>query len=102
MNHGPPILGELVPLLAFGIGVQELIVIVLILLLLASPALVAVVVVLLVNKAGKDSSPGAPPNTIATGRSRTERLEELEGLLARSLITEEEYRTQRERILNEL
>lgn len=86
--------------LAAVIGVHEMIVIFLVLVMLSVPAIVAVVVVVFVTRKANRSTPLPPP--VAAEKSREERLAELDGLLAQSLITEAEYQTQRERILGEL
>lgn len=100
MNPGIHHLIECSPLLAFGIGVQEMIVIFLVLLMLSVPAIVAVVVVIFVTRKANHSAAQTPQ--VAAARSRQERLAELDGLLAQALISESEYQTQRERILGEV
>lgn len=100
MTPGTLNLGDSFPILAFGIGVQEMIVIFLVLLMLSVPAIVAVVVVIFVTR--KANRAASLPPQVAAARSRQERLAELDGLLAQALITEAEYQTQRERILGEV
>jgi hypothetical protein len=52
----------------------------------------------------KSEKPAAiiPPPTVATHASTETRLEELEGLYKKGVVTKEEYQKTRERILNEL
>lgn len=100
MHPGLTLLGDHSTLLAMGIGVQEMIVIFLLLIMLSVPAIIAIVVVVFVSRKANRSAP-VPPEVPAT-RSRQERLAELDGLLAQSLITEAEYQTQRKRILEEV
>lgn len=100
MNPGLTLLGDHSPLLAMGIGVQEMIVIFLVLVMLSVPAIVAIVVVVFVTRKANRSAQIPPP--VAAAKTRQERLAELDGLLAQSLITEAEYQTQRERILAEV
>lgn len=100
MTADPALFATHTLVFAMGIGVQEMLVIFFILLMLSVPAIVAVVIVLFVaRKANRSASSPAP---VPSARSREERLAELDGLLAQSLITEAEYQTQRERILGEL
>lgn len=100
MTPGLTLLGDHAPLLAMGIGVQEMIVIFLVLVMLSVPAIVAIVVVVFISRKANRSTPVAPE--VPASKSRQDRLSELDGLLAQSLITEAEYETQRERILREV
>jgi uncharacterized membrane protein len=100
MNPGLTLLGDHSPFLAMGIGVQEMVVIFLLLVMLSVPAIVAIVVVMFVTRKANQSA--SIPTQVPATRSPQERLSELDGLLAQSLITEAEYQTQRERILAEV
>ncbi|MCF7730674.1 MAG: SHOCT domain-containing protein [Akkermansiaceae bacterium] len=84
-------------LLAFlRLGIPEL----LIILVIGGGLLVIVVAVIFgLVKANTKTPPGAPPPLAS---SREIRLKELESLRSQSLITEEEYRARRQKVLDEL